>query len=40
VKELFDFTPDVNTHEGNDAYYIDVEWRWCTWDCYSKTQST
>jgi len=23
-KELFDFTPDVNTREGDDAYYIDV----------------
>ena len=24
-KEVFDFTPDVNTREGEDAYYIDVD---------------
>jgi len=24
-REVFDFTPDVNTREGDDAYYIDVD---------------
>jgi HSP20 family protein len=24
-KEVFDFTPAVNTREGDDAYYIDVD---------------
>lgn len=25
AKEVFDFTPSVNTREGEDAYYIDVD---------------
>jgi HSP20 family protein len=24
-REVFDFTPDVNTREGDDTYYIDVD---------------